>query len=99
MDFSGGSLLFYGFSGGSLLFYGFSGGSLLFYGFSGGSLLLILKSLFLLYNSVYPQKNNTIICAVNILRNIASGYTVEYPTAGASFEQMLFEYANAGGSV
>ena len=25
------------------------------------------------YISVYPQKNNTIICAVNILRNIASG--------------------------
>jgi hypothetical protein len=29
------------------------------------------------------------ICAVKILRNIDSGYTVEYPTAGASFEQML----------
>jgi hypothetical protein len=49
--------------------------------------------------SGYPQKNNTIICAVKILRNIASGYTVEYPTAGASFEQILLEYANAGGSV
>ena len=29
------------------------------------------------------NKSNT-ICAVRIRRNMASGYTVEYPTAGAS---------------
>ena len=39
----------------------------------------------------YPQKNSTTICAVKMRRNIDSGYTVEYPSAGASFEQMLFE--------
>ena len=31
----------------------------------------------LLYVCFYPQKKSTMICAVNILRNIANGYTVE----------------------
>ena len=30
-----------------------------------------------MFNVFYPQKNSTIICAVKILRNIDSGYTVE----------------------
>ena len=32
-------------------------------------------------------------------RNILSGYTVEYPIEGASFEHDALAYANAGGSV
>ena len=49
--------------------------------------------------SGYPQKNIIISCAVNILRNMVRGYTVEYPTAGASLLQEELAYASAGGSV
>ena len=51
------------------------------------------------WKNSYPQKNSTTICAVKMRRNIESGYTVEYPKAGASFEQTLLAYASAGGSV
>lgn len=39
------------------------------------------------------------ICAVRTLRNIVSGYTVAYATAGASFGETEFANASAGGSV
>jgi hypothetical protein len=49
--------------------------------------------------SPFCHTNSTSTCATSTLRNIVNGYTVEYATAAWSLVQILFEYANAGGSV
>ena len=69
--------------------------------YSGRSFLFYPDDTCLLWLSIYKfyAMSKTNSCAVNILINIAKGYTVEYPTAGASLLAVWLAYANAGGSV
>lgn len=53
----------------------------------GGDIYILKPNVSVRAFYMEEQKNRTIICAVNILRNMLRGYTVEYPMAGASLLQ------------